>query len=324
MISAISIADYDSEMDTRRIHNFIAVVEAGSIARAAVALHIAQPALSAQMRQLEDMVGSPLLSRSAKGVVPTAVGLEFGRKGQELLRLADGLKSLGRDMAAEPEGHVNVGCPTSVSTMLAMPLVQAVQQRHPRIELGLMESTSADLGELLTQGRLDVAVLFADNLTAGLQHEAVLQEDLFVVGTAPMPDETTLSALRGLALVMPAKPNSVRLLLDKACTQRGIALRILAEISSPHTMLQLARAGLGATVLPWSMLGAERMDGLHASRIVAPRLTRTICLATSARVPEAGRVQAVRNLVRELLHQLVQRSEWGGARLVRAVRPAAA
>lgn len=307
-------------MDIRRIRNFIAVVEAGSIARAAVMLHIAQPALSAQMRQLEEMVGSPLLSRSAKGVVPTAVGLAFGRKGAELLRLAEGLQSLGRDMAGEPEGHVNVGCPTSVANMLSMPLVQATLQRYPGVQLGLVESTSAGLGELLTQGRLDVAVLFADNLQAGMQHEAVLEEDLFVVGAQPVPDETTLAALQGVALVMPARPNSVRLLLDKACAQRGIAPRMLAEISSPHTMLQLARAGLGSTVLPWSMLSGEHMEGLHASRIMAPRLTRTICLATSTQLPESGRVRAVRDLVRELLHQLVQRSEWVGARLKRPAR----
>lgn len=307
-------------MDTRRIRNFLAVVEAGSIARAAAMLHIAQPALSAQMRQLEDFVGSPLLSRSAKGVVPTAVGLAFSRKGAELLQLADQLRALGRDMAAEPEGQVNVGLPTSVANMLSMPLVQAVVQRHPRIELGLLESTSAGLGEQLVQGRLDVAVLFADNLTAGMQHRAVLEEDLFVVGAAPMPEDTTLAALHGVALVMPAQPNSVRLLLDKACAQRGIAPRILAEISSPHTMLQLARAGLGATVLPWSMLAREHMAGLHAARILAPRLTRTICVATAAQPPESLRVLAVRDLVVELLRTLVAQSEWRGARLKRPRR----
>ncbi len=307
-------------MDTRRIRNFIAVVEAGSIARAAAMLHIAQPALSAQMRQLEEMVGSPLLSRSAKGVAPTAVGLAFVRKGAELLQLAEQLGTLGRDMAAEPEGPVTVGLPTSVANMLSMPLVQAVVQRHPRIALGLLENTSAGLGELLAQGRLDVAVLFADNLTAGMQHQAVLEDDLFVVGAAPLPEETPLATLHERALVMPARPNSVRLLLDKACAQRGIRPRMLAEISSPHTMLQLARAGLGTTVLPWSMLAHERMDGLHAARIMAPRLTRTICIATDAQRVESRRVLAVRDLVGELLRAMVGRSEWRGARVKRVGR----
>ena len=308
-------------MDTRRIHNFITVLETGSIARAAGMLHIAQPALSVQMRQLEDMVGKPLLTRSAKGVSPTSLGVAFGTKGAELLRMADELRSLGRDFADEPEGHVNVGLPTSVANMLSMQLVQAVIQRFPRVELGLLESTSAGLGEQLVRGQLDVAVLFADNLTAGMRHEAVLEEDLFIVGTDTMPADPPLSALHGLALLMPARPNSVRLLLDKACAQRGIVPHILAEISSPYTMLQLARSGLGATVLPWSMLARERMEGLHAVRILSPRLTRTICVATGmGRKAQLSRNVAVNGVLCELLRELVQHSDWRGARLKRPSR----
>lgn len=308
-------------MDTRRIRNFIAVVEAGSIARAAAMLHIAQPALSAQMRQLEEMVGKPLLTRSVKGVVPTPLGQAFKAKGAEWLRQSEGLRLLGRDFADEPEGHVNVGLPTSVANMLSMQLVQAVVQRCPRVELGLIESTSAGLGEQLGDGRLDVAVLFADNLTAGMQQHAVLEEDLFVVGTAPLPLEVPLATLHGLDLVMPARPNSVRLLLDKACNQRGIRPHILAEVSSPHTMLQLARAGLGAAVLPWSMLTNEKMAGLHAARIMSPRLTRTICVATAVgEAPQPSRILAVRAMLQELMQELVLRSDWRGARLKKSAR----
>ena len=310
-------------MDTRRIRNFIAVVDAGSIARAATMLHIAQPALSAQMKQLEDMVGGSLLTRSAKGVIPTALGAALCREGSILLEQAERLRTLGRDMADEPEGHVNVGLPTSVANMLSMELVQAVVKRHPRIQLGLLESTSAGLGDQLVQRKLDVAVLFSDNLTADMRHESVLEEDLYVVDATPMPEEVPLSALHGLAMVMPARPNSVRLLLDKACSQRGVVPHILAEVSSPYTMLQLARAGQGATVLPWSMLARERMQGLHAARILSPRLTRTICIGTDARHAEPNRVVAVRCVVRELLQVLVTRSEWRGARLKRQPKPAA-
>lgn len=308
-------------MDTRRVRNFLAVVDAGSIARAAVTLHIAQPALSAQMRQLEEFAGCALLVRSARGVSPTAMGLEFCRKGAELLSLADQLQHLGRDMAKVPEGPITIGLPTSVANMLSMPLVETVVERFPRVQLGLLESTSADLGEQLLQGRIDLAVLFADNLTSGMRHDALLEEDLFVVSASRMPDEVALSTLHDLPLVMPARPNSVRLLLDKACSQRGVMPRILAEISSPYTMLQLARAGRGATVLPWSMLAHADLRGLWAARILSPRLTRTLCVAADAQVVESSRLQAIREVVSELLRSLVTRSEWRGARIKRrAVR----
>ncbi|RYF35789.1 MAG: LysR family transcriptional regulator, partial [Comamonadaceae bacterium] len=241
-------------MDIRHIRNFIAVVEAGSIARAAVSLHIAQPALSAQMRQLEETLACQLLVRSSKGVTPTAAGMELGKRGRGALDAFETLRLVGRDMAAAPSGPVKVGLPASVGTMLSIPLVEAVVRLYPGIELGLLEATSAGLGELLVQGKLDLAVLFEDNLIATMQHEAILEEDLFVVSAASGRDEIPLAALHGMPLVMPARPNSVRLLLDNACARKGVVPRIVADISSPHSMLQLARAGIGATVLPWSMV----------------------------------------------------------------------
>ena len=91
-------------MDIRHIRNFLAVVEAGSIARAAVSLHIAQPALSAQMRRLEDTLGCQLLVRSSKGVTPTAAGMELGKRGRGALDAFATLRLVGRDMAAAPSG----------------------------------------------------------------------------------------------------------------------------------------------------------------------------------------------------------------------------
>lgn len=302
-------------MDSRRIRNFIAVVEAGSIARAAAALHIAQPALSAQMKQMEEALGSELLSRSSKGIAPTAAGLELVRRGKMLLQMFDAVQSIGHDMAASPQGLVTVGLPASVAAVLAVPLMHALTGRYPGIELGLLESTSADLGRQLVSGRLDIAVLFDDVLTAGMRHEALFDEDLFIVSAEGTTDEIPIARLRELPLVMPARPNSMRLLLDKACGQRGFMARVIAEISSPYTMLQLAQAGLSATILPGTIVGRGLPANLRAMRIVTPRLTRTVCLATHAATPLSARVSAVQDLVRQTLRDFVVAERQGAVRL---------
>ncbi len=301
-------------MDIRRIRNFIAVVEAGSIARAASALHIAQPALSAQMKQLEESMDSELLSRSSKGVAPTAVGIELVRKGRLLLQMFQSVQSIGHDMAAAPEGLVTVGLPASAGAILSVPLMRALMERYPKIELGLLEITSADLGTQLKSGRLDIAVLFDDVLTTGMRHEAVMDEDLFVVSTDKDTDETPIAKLRDLSLVLPARPNSMRLLLDKACGQRGFVPKVVAEISSPYSMLQLAQAGLSATILPGTIVGRGLPSNLHASRIVAPRLTRTVCLATNTEVPISARAAVVLDLVRETLKDFVENARFDAVR----------
>src|SRR4051812_14830309 len=149
-------------MDFRRLQNFVTVVETGSIARAAQVLHIAQPALSVQMRQLEDLAGCQLLSRSSRGVVATPTGTEFCRRAIETLKMLEGLRGIGQESASLPAGHVVIGTAASVATMIAVPLVNAARERYPAITLELLESPGAYLGEMLLRGRVDIAIMLGE------------------------------------------------------------------------------------------------------------------------------------------------------------------
>jgi LysR family nitrogen assimilation transcriptional regulator len=302
-------------MDVRRIRNFVAVVETGSIARAAQVLHIAQPALSAQMRRMEEMVGCQLLSRSSRGVMPTEAGVEFCRRAREVLTKLEALQAVGREAGTSLTGHVVIGAPASTGNMIAVPLLQAARERYPDVNLGLQESPSVYLGELLLRGRLDIAVLFEESLSAGMHNVPVIEEDLFVLGLQTRSREVDLARLQGVRLVMPARPNSVRALLDRACAERGVTLDVVAEVSSPYTMVQLARAGIGATVLPWSMLGASAAPELPVARIANPVLSRTIAVATAIDLQQSPSLIAIRSLLVEIMKGLVASSQWQGARL---------
>lgn len=302
-------------MDVRRIRNFVAVVEAGSIARAAQNLHIAQPALSAQIRRMEELVGCQLLSRSSRGVTPTQAGVEFVRRAQEALRMLEALRAVGEESADEITGHVVIGAPASIGNMLAVPLLQAARQRYPTVTLGLHESPSVYLGELLLRGRVDLAILFGESPSSGLHSAPIAEEDLFLVGQETHGDEVDLQQLQGVPLIMPARPNSLRALLERACEARGITLDVVAEVSSPHTMVQLARAGIGATVLPWSMVGPAAAPDLAMARIRNPVLTRAIAVATAVDVPKSRALITIQALLVEIVEDLVSRKQWQGARL---------
>lgn len=286
-------------MDFRRLQNFLTVVETGSIARAAQQLHIAQPALSVQMRQLESLTGCQLLSRSSRGVVPTPNGLEFCRRAKEALKVVEGLRSLGQ--ASSPAGHVVIGAPTSTSSMIAVPLVSAVRERYPAITLELLEPPGAYIGEMLVRGRVDIAVLVGEYQSSGMQVMQVLEEDLFVAGLPDARGEVDLRRLDGARLVMPARPNSLRTLFDRACAEHGVAPQVVTEVSSPYTMLQLVRAGLGATILPLSMLREAELKELPMARLVNPALKRTIAVATSIDAPQSPQLLAVKEVLREVL-----------------------
>lgn len=301
-------------MDSRRLRNFVTVAETGSIARAAQLLHIAQPALSVQMRQLESLTGCQLLSRSSRGVVPTPTGLEFCRRAKETLRMLEALRGIGREQVSLPSGRVVIGTAASVAAMIAAPLVKSARERYPGITLELLESPGAHLGEMLLRGRVDIALLVGDYSGAGMHVEQVAEEDLFVIGLPGTEAEVDLQRLDGVRLVMPARPNSLRTLFDRACAERGVAPQVVTEVSSPHTMVQLVRAGLGATVLPLSMLGGSRPSELPAGRLVNPVLTRPITVATAIDAPQSPQLLAVIGLLLSALEQQAGSGAWDGAR----------
>jgi DNA-binding transcriptional LysR family regulator len=302
-------------MDVRRIRNFVAVVEAGSIARAAQSLHIAQPALSAQMRRMEELVGCQLLSRTSRGVTPTRAGVEFVRRAQEALRLLEALQAVGEDPGDDITGHVVIGAPASIGNMVAVPLLESAKRRYPAISLGLQESSSVYLGELLLRGRLDVAIVFGENHSPGIHSVPIAHEDLFLLGVETTGGKIDLQALEGVPLIMPARPNSVRSLLERACDAHGIAPHVIAEVSSPHTMVQLARAGIGAVVLPWSMVGAVSGPDLPVARIENPVLTRTIAVATAVDVLQSRALITIQSLLVEIVEDMIASGKWQGARL---------
>jgi DNA-binding transcriptional LysR family regulator len=310
-------------MDFRRLQNFLTVVETGSIARAAQQLHIAQPALSVQMRQLESLAGCQLLSRSSRGVVPTPTGVEFCRRAKETLQMVAGLRGIGQELAAAPTGHVVIGTAASTSNMIAVPLVNAVRERYPAITLELIEPPGAYMGEMLLRGRVDIAVLVGDYESSGMQVVPVLEEDLYVAGLQGARGEVDLQGLDGARLVMPARPNSLRTLFDRACAERGVTPQVVTEVSSPYTMVQLVRAGLGATVLPLSMLREVELEELPVARLVNPVLTRPIAVATAIDAPQSPQLLAVRSVLLETLKASAGRSYRQGVWRKSADAPAA-
>lgn len=303
-------------MEVRQLRYFVKIVEQRSISRAAQALCIAQPALSSQITNLENELACQLLSRSSRGVAPTPAGLEFYRRAQHLLNQWESLSHLGREQQSGPSGHVVVGLPLSVAGMLAVDFVTRLRFEYPAVTIRIEESPSAYLAELLLNGRLDVAVLFNENLAKGIAAAPALIEDLFVVGAPGAKMETPLQALDGCRMVMPAPPNSVRGLLDRACLAAKVKFEIVAEASSPSTMLQLAKAGVAATVLPWSVIGSRSPgDKLTVARLVDPVISRSLSVAVASQELQAPAMLAVRQVLLSVMQSLVASGEWRGARL---------
>lgn len=169
-------------MDIAQLRDFIAVIDSGSFTRAASLLFVSQPAVSQRMKQLESELGVQLVQRGPRGVVPTPAGRTLYRDAQQLVRRFD---QIAEDVAKEPRairGPVAVGLPTAVAAPLAPALFSWTKRHYPGVHLQLFESVSGYIQELLTVGRMDLAVLYRDDAEPRPAETPLYSEELYLVG----------------------------------------------------------------------------------------------------------------------------------------------
>jgi LysR family transcriptional regulator, nitrogen assimilation regulatory protein len=308
-------------MDVRQLKNFVAIVDSGSLSKAAEALFVAQPSLSQQLRTLEDELQTQLLIRSAQGVEPTEAGKTLYRHARLVLRQMEQLREEVREGGGSEAGPVAVGFPTTIAAILAVPLFHRVREQYPGIRLQIFESMSGYIGELLANGRLDLAMLFRDSETRGISVQPLFEEELYVLGNAGPANRRRgntcpLAQLANVPIVAPSASNGLRLLIERTFAQANVELNIVADIGSLPTLIEIARAGKACTILPASAL-APREPALRpaARRIVEPELRRSASVCWSNSLPVGSATLAVRQTIVDLIGELQAEGHWTGITL---------
>ena len=231
------------ELDLLRA--FVTVVETGSFTRTAALLGRTQPAISLQIRRLEDQLRSPLLDRGGKGVVVTTEGAGLLPQARRLLRLNDDIVStLGE---GDLEGEVRFGAPEDVATIHLPGILGAFARSHPRIKLSVTCDYTANLLDQMSRGSLDLALIKREPVGPELGVR-VWSEPLTWVALDPSILEAS-----PLPLIVAPAPDIYRKRALGALEAAGIAFR--AAFTSPSLAGQMAalRAGLGIGVLPAAM-----------------------------------------------------------------------
>jgi LysR family nitrogen assimilation transcriptional regulator len=301
----------------KQIRFFVAAVDWGSLSRAASLLNVAQPALSHQIAQLEAGLETQLLTRTARGVQTTEAGDRFYRHARTILRQ---MEAAITDVTGKTTvtGSVAIGLPTSVATILALPLLAAVLTRHPGIRPEFFESLSGYLHELTARHRLDLTFLFRDTPAPGLIIEPLLYESLFLVvkaGSVSAQSMTMREASR-LPLVLPSPTQTLRSLVDESFARMGLELDVIADIDSLPTMRKAAAAGLAATILPMSALtGVSELGQMTAVKLTDPGISRPVSLCRASDHPVTGPSTTTAELIREEVRRLVREGIWVGASL---------
>lgn len=312
-------------LDIRQLRYFTAIVEHGSFSRAAQVLHVAQPALSLHVRNMESHLGTALLFRTPRGAEPTEAGLILLRHARIILDQITVAEEEIRGHRNDPEGEVRLGVPGTIGQIVAVPLITALHRRHPKIKLRIAEAMSGFILDWMRDERIDLAVLYGQAEEHGITTEWLLQEDLLFFGPAPglrdeplPPPGTALPFARvaELPLILPGQGHGLRDLLTRIAKSSGCALNTAIDMESYGNIKSLVSAGLGYSILPEHAIGTEIGTGsLQGWPVTIPRLDRSIHLAHSARRPMTNAVSVVREVLRETLLDLAGNGQWTGARI---------
>lgn len=304
-------------MDLKQLEYFVRVAEMGSFTRAAVSLNVAQPALSRQVRLLEVELRQNLLVRNGRGATPTEAGQVLLEHGRGILHQVERAREeLGR-VRTGLTGRVALGMPPSVARVLTVPLMRAFRLTLPEARLSISEGLTTAMQEGLLHGRLDIAMLYNANASNGLELTPLVREELLLVQARPPglqedppPAPIALKDLAALPLVIPSRPNAIRMHVESELARVGCQPEIAFEIDGVPAILELVADGAGAAILSRNAVARSiNPSAFSVRRINAPALTIALSTAISSLRPSTLTQQATLNLIRETAQQLLTSAE---------------
>lgn len=300
-------------MDLKQLRTFIMVAESGSLSSASDRLRLAQPALSRQIKLLEDEIGFDLFIRSGRGMQLTEHGgVLLSRVAGLIKQLDDSIQDV-RSLLAEPTGHVVLGCIPTASHVVAGRIAVRVAAELPQVSLRIVEGYAGHLIDWLHRGEVDLAVLYGPSSDLHLRISDIMFEELVLVspaGKAPEGDEVPVAALGDLNLVLPSRPHGLRLLVE-AAAKAATTINVKFQADSFRVLKDIVAAGLGHTILPLSAFYREpQMELYQITRLVSPRISRRLVMALPPNRPDTKATAAVRDLVTDEILRMVKSGEW--------------
>ncbi|WP_214402747.1 LysR family transcriptional regulator [Pseudonocardia lacus] len=309
-------------MELRQLTALVTVAEVGSVTKAARLLRVVQPAVTRQIRTLEEELGVVLFERTRQGMVPTPAAEVLIARARRALGELERARAELRPERGPVTGIVSVGLLESVLDLLARPLVEAVAEIHPGIELRLLTAYSGHLRQWLDSGEVDISLLYDLDDTPSLSVLPLLREHLWAVAppSAGLTADAPVAWERVLAepLVLPVSGHGLRVLIDRARSAVPVQPRVSVQTNSMALQKQFVLAGHGWTVLPAAGVAADVATGrLSGAPLTAPVVERSVVLGQLRGHRTPAPVEAVATCLARVARDLVGSGAWPSARAER-------
>jgi LysR family cyn operon transcriptional activator len=293
-------------IELRHLRYFLAVAETAHFTKAAARLHVTQPTLSHQIRQLEGQLNLALFDRIGRRVRLTAAGEVLLPHARRAMRELEDARSALSELHGLKRGELKVGIVQTVNSCVIPEIVARFSAAHSAIKVTCAELSVDDIEAALESGRLDLGVSFLPAQRPSIEGEKLFTEELVAVLPAKHAwrkrGELTVAELATQPLVLLSSHYCTRQLVDRAFAQAGIAPQVQVEMNSVESILSTVRKGVLASVLP-SLAMCQRDRGLIAIRLTKPTPRRSVGLLWMKGAHRRVAAQAFARLTEEVLAQ---------------------
>jgi len=258
-------------MDTRQLTAFCAVVDRRSFSQAAEALGVSQPAVSLQIRALEERLGTQLIDRSGRRVEPTEAGLRLYRGAQRLLALEEQLvEEVAAGDGGPLRGRLELGASSGPGETVLPLLLGEFQRRHPEVHVALAVHDTQTIVDLVARRELELGVVGAARRHRGVAFEPFFRDEVILVcpGDHPFAGRTIgLEELKGEPLILMQEGAGVRQVIEDELRRAGVRLRDLdvrLELGVKESVRVAVRAGFGVSFISRTSIEADLAEGAIA------------------------------------------------------------
>ena len=267
-------------MDVRQLRCVEAVARHRHFTRAAEELHVAQSALSHQVRRLEEELGIALFERTSRRVTPTEAGLTIAARARRVLAEVDGAREEVDQLRGALRGRIWIGALARAGDIDVPGLLAHFSQEHPGIEVGLREGLADDMLAYLAEDEIDAAFcLLAGKLPGEMASERLGDDEVVVAfspGAAPPGPCVGVAELGQRTMVGPRRGSAVTSVVDERFARARMPLRLALESGDPFLLRSLAARGFGAAILSRSL---TRLEGPPVEvRSLDPPVTLDVAL----------------------------------------------
>jgi LysR family transcriptional regulator, hydrogen peroxide-inducible genes activator len=296
----------------RQLRYFEALALHGHFGHAAGACAISQPALSMQIKELEELLGTALFERGARQVQLTSFGKEFAVRARDILRSVDELANLAQAARDRLVGRLRIGVIPTVAPYLLPTIIGNLTRLHEGLDIHVRETVTPKLIQELADGRLDTAIVALPVSEPSFTEVALFTEDFVLVrpgedAGSPVPDR---EMLREMKLLLLEEGHCFRDQALAFCNLKSVLTRELLDGSSLSTLVQMVGAGIGITLIPEMAVAMEtRMASVSVARFKSPQPSRTVGMIWRRTSPLVAQLLQISEVVRGSAEMLRKRHD---------------